>query len=48
MTDLHGRQIADQIEREVTSPNGLVALLLRLSTAVGLAIAGGLSMFGAL
>jgi hypothetical protein len=48
MTDLHERQLVDQIDREVTSSHGLVALVLCLSLAVGLAIAGGLSILGAL
>ena len=48
MTDMHERQLVDQIDREITSSNGLVALVLCLSMAAGLAIAGGLSMLGAL
>jgi hypothetical protein len=49
MTDIHEKDIADQIDREVTSPDGLMlmALVLCLSVTVGLAAAGVATLLGA-
>jgi hypothetical protein len=48
MTDLHEKDIADQIDREIASNDGLLALVLCLSMTVGLAAAGVASLLGAL
>lgn len=48
MTDSQDKDIADQIDREVTSKDGLLALVLCLSATVGLAAAGVASLFGAI
>jgi hypothetical protein len=48
MTDNPERDIADQIEREVASKNGLLALVLCLSVTVGLAAAGVATLLGAI
>ncbi|MDP3492101.1 MAG: hypothetical protein Q8R82_03230 [Hyphomonadaceae bacterium] len=44
MTDVHEKELADQIDREVSDRGGLVALLLCLSVAAGLLIAGGMAL----
>ena len=47
MTDLHEENIADQIDREVASKDGLLALVICLSATVGLAAAGVVALMGA-
>jgi hypothetical protein len=47
MTDIHEKEIADQIDYEIASSDGLVALVLCLSVAVGLVVAGATSLVGA-
>ena len=47
MTDIHDKDIADQIDREVASKDGLLALVLCLSATVGLAAAGVVTLLGA-
>jgi len=47
MTDIHEQEIADQIDREVASSDGLLALVLCLAVAAGLVVAGAASLFGA-
>jgi hypothetical protein len=46
MTDIHEKDIADQIDREVASSDGLLALVLCLAVAAGLAVAGVGSLLG--
>jgi hypothetical protein len=48
MTDSQDKDIAEQIDREVTSKDGLLALVLCLSATVGLAAAGVASLVGAI
>lgn len=48
MADIHEKEIADQIDREIASSDGLLALVLCLSVSAGLVIAGALSLLGAL
>ncbi|HVY88714.1 MAG TPA: hypothetical protein VG942_07590 [Hyphomonadaceae bacterium] len=48
MTDLQEKEIIDQIDREVASSDGLIALVLCLSMAVGLLVASGLALMGSL
>jgi len=45
MTEVHEKELADQIDREVSGRGGLVALLLCLCVAGGLLIAGAMAMF---
>ena len=45
MTEVHEKELADQIDREVSDRGGLVALLLCLCVAGGLLIAGAMAMF---
>jgi hypothetical protein len=40
MTDIHEKVLADQIDREIHAPDGLLALVVCLSITVGLAVAG--------
>jgi hypothetical protein len=47
MTHRHDDDIADQVDREVASQDGLLALVLCLSVTVGLAAAGVATMLGA-
>jgi hypothetical protein len=47
MTDIHEKELADQIDREVASSDGLMALVLCLSVAAGLVVAGVAALFGA-
>jgi hypothetical protein len=47
MTDIHERDILDQIDREVSSSDGLMALVLCLSVTLGLAAAGVAALLGA-
>lgn len=46
MTDIHEKEIADQIDREIASSDGLLALVLCLSVAAGLVVAGVASLIG--
>jgi hypothetical protein len=46
MTDIHEQEIADQIDREIASTDGLLALVLCLSAAAGLMVAGVVSLLG--
>jgi hypothetical protein len=48
MTHIHERETADQIDRDIESPDGLLALLICLSVTVGLALAGVADLFGAI
>jgi hypothetical protein len=48
MTDIHEKDIADQIDREIASSDGLLALVLCLSIVAGLIVAGVASLFSAL
>jgi hypothetical protein len=45
MTDVHEKELAEQIDREVSDKGGLVALVLCLSVAGGLLIAGAMAFF---
>ena len=47
MTHIHEEDIANQVDREVASTDGLLALVLCLSTTVGLAAAGVVALLGA-
>jgi len=46
MTDIHEQEIADEIDREIASTDGLLALVLCLSAAAGLVVAGVVSLLG--
>jgi len=46
MTDIHEKDIADQIDREIHAPDGLLALVVCLSVTVGLAVAGVITLLG--
>jgi hypothetical protein len=48
MTDIHEKDIADQIDREIAASDGLFALVLCLSITAGLVVAGIASLVGAL
>jgi hypothetical protein len=48
MTDIHEKEIVDQIDREIASSDGLLALVLCLSVTAGLVVAGVASLVGAL
>lgn len=45
MTDFHEKQLADEIDREVSDKGGLVALVLCLAVAGGLLFAGAMALF---
>jgi hypothetical protein len=47
MTDIHEKEIADQIDREVADSDGLVALVVCLSVSCGLVAATVLAVLGA-
>lgn len=47
MTDVHEKELADQIDREVSDKGGLIALVLCLCVAGGLVIAGAMALFPA-
>ena len=47
MTDIHEKELADQIDREVASSDGLMALVLCLSVTAGLLVAGVAALLGA-
>lgn len=47
MTDVNEKELADQIDREVSDRGGLIALVLCLSVAGGLLIAGAMALFSA-
>lgn len=47
MTDMHEKQLADEIDREVSDKGGLIALVLCLAVAGGLLIAGAMALFPA-
>jgi hypothetical protein len=47
MTDIHEKELADQIDREVASSDGLMALVLCLSVAAGLVVASVAALLGA-
>jgi hypothetical protein len=46
MTDIHEQEIAEQIDREIASSDGLMALVLCLSAAAGFVVAGVVSLLG--
>jgi len=48
MTDIHEKDLADQIDRDIDSRQGLLALLVCLSVTVGLALAGVADLVGAI
>lgn len=47
MTDIHEKELAEQIDREVASSDGLMALVLCLSVTAGLVVAGVATLLGA-
>lgn len=47
MTDINERELAEQIDRDVSNKGGLVALVLCLCVAGGLLLAGAMSLFPA-
>jgi hypothetical protein len=47
MTDFHEKQLADEIDREVSDRGGLVALVLCLAVAGCLVVAGAMALFPA-
>lgn len=47
MTEIQEKELIEQIERDVTDRGGLVALVLCLSVAGGLLIAGLMAFFPA-
>jgi hypothetical protein len=47
MTDIHERELAEQIDREVESSDGLMALVLCLAVIAGLGVAGVVTLLGA-
>lgn len=47
MTDIHEKDIANEIDREAMSKDGLLALVLCLSATIGLAAAGVATLLGA-
>lgn len=47
MTDIHEKELVEQIDREIASSDGLLALVLCLSVAAGLSVAVVASFFGA-
>lgn len=47
MTDVHEKELSEQIDREVSDKGGLVALVLCLCVAGGLLIAGAMALFPA-
>jgi Na+-transporting NADH:ubiquinone oxidoreductase subunit NqrC len=40
MTDIHEKELADQIDREVESSDGLLLLVLCLTVTAGILVAG--------
>ncbi len=40
MTDLHEKELAEEIDREVSDKRGLIALAVCLLVAIGLLVAG--------
>jgi hypothetical protein len=46
MIDIHEKEIADQIDREVYAPDGLIALVVCLSVTCGLVVAGIMTFLG--
>jgi hypothetical protein len=46
MTDIHEQEIADQIDREIASTDGLMALVLCLAVTAGLVVAAVVSLLG--
>jgi hypothetical protein len=48
MIDIHEQEIADQLDQEVASSGGLLALVVCLSVAVGLVVASATALLGAL
>jgi hypothetical protein len=47
MTDIHEKELADQIDREVAASDGLMALVLCLSVVAGLLVASVAPLLGA-
>jgi hypothetical protein len=47
MTDVQEKELVEQIERDVADRGGLVALVLCLTVAGGLLIAGAMAFFPA-
>ncbi len=47
MTDIHEKELAEQIDREVASSDGLMALVLCLAVTGALVVAGVSALFGA-
>ncbi|HPN06568.1 MAG TPA: hypothetical protein PK050_12230 [Hyphomonadaceae bacterium] len=47
MTEIQEKELIEQIERDVTNRGGLVALVLCLSVAAGLLVAGAMAFFPA-
>lgn len=47
MTEVPEKELADQIDREVSDRGGLIALVLCLAVAGGLLVAGAMALFPA-
>ncbi len=48
MTDIHDKNIAEEIDQDIDSGHGLLALLVCLSVTAGLALAGVADLLGAI
>lgn len=48
MTDLPEQELADEIDREIADRGGLWALVICLSVAGGLVVAGSMALLGGL
>jgi hypothetical protein len=48
MTDIHEKDLANEIDRDIDSGHGMLALLVCLSVTVGLALAGVADLLGAI
>jgi len=47
MTDIHEKELAEELDRELSDKGGLVALVLCLAVAGGLLVAGATALFPA-
>jgi hypothetical protein len=45
MTDIHEKELAEQIDREVESSDGLLLLVLCLAVTAGIVVAGVSALF---
>lgn len=48
MTDIHDKDLTEQIDRDLDSRDGLLALMVCLSVTVGLALAAVADLLGAI